>query len=351
MLALAKAAPGAGRLALLERDVPAPDDHDVVIEVRACGICGSDLHLQRSELAFVEAAFPLWLGHEYAGRVLALGRGVTTVRVGDAVTAEPSVGCGRCPECQAGHPNVCRQRRFEAGGFAPRVMVPESRVHRVPDGVSFLAGALMEPLACAVHGVLEVGCVRAGDTVVVVGPGPIGLVTALVAQAQGADVVLVGRASSRPRLDLARSLGIRHVVSTPDDAHVRVLDLSGGQGADTTFGCAGGGGALRLGSSLLRRRGRYVEMGLGEARDEVDITDVVTRELTLSGAVSHRPASWRRALDLVRRTRVPASTLEGIVTASYPIERWPEAFAAAASRRHGKVVIVPTNEPASGDRV
>jgi L-iditol 2-dehydrogenase len=340
--ALAKVAPGPGNLVTMERELPPADGHDVVIDVAACGVCGSDLHLQRATLGFVESAFPLWLGHEYAGTVAAVGELVDTVSVGDAVTAEPSVGCGRCRACQEGHPNVCPARRFDGGGFAPKLRVPDHRVHRLPDGMSVLAGALAEPLACAVHAVIEVGGVSAGDVVGVIGPGPIGLLTSLVARAQGASVLLVGRASSAARIELARSLGIEHVIRIPaTDARSAISDLTDGHGADRVFGCAGGGEALGLGLDMLRRRGTYVELGIGTPADGVDMERVVTHELRLKGAVSHTPSTWRRALELVRQDLVAAETLERLVTARYPLDRWEDAFAAAAGKREGKVVIEP----------
>jgi len=327
---------------LLERDLPPTDVHDVVIDVAACGVCGSDLHLQHSTLGFVESVLPLWLGHEYAGTVAAVGELVNTVSVGDIVTAEPSVACGRCRTCQEGHPNVCPERRFDGGGFAPQVTVSENRVHRLPEGMPVLAGALAEPLACAVHAVIEVGDVSAGDVVAVIGPGPIGILTSLVARAQGTTVILVGRESSAGRLELARALGLERVVGTPlTDVGSVISNLTDGRGADRVFGCAGGGEALGLGLDILRRRGTYVELGIGTKADLIDMQRVVTHELELKGALSHTPSTWRLALELVRQELVPAWTLVRLVTASFPLDRWEDAFAAAAGKREGKVVIEP----------
>jgi L-iditol 2-dehydrogenase len=349
VLALAKTAAGPGRFALVERPLPALGPHEVAIDVAACGICGSDLHMLHGSLPAVEATLPVWLGHEYAGRVGVIGDGVEGLRVGDLVTAEPSAGCGHCARCRAGRPNLCPGRRYDGGGFAASVVVPAARVHRLPDGVGAVVGALFEPLACAAHGVIEVAQVQAGETVVVIGPGPIGALAALVARARGAWTLALGRASSEGRLDFLRAHGMVDAVAMGyDDARRELEQRTDGGRASVVIGCAGGGDAIRLGLELLARGGRYVELGLGGVADGIDVSTLVQSELRVMGSVSHTPASWRTALELVRDGRVPLSALEPMITLEEPLERWREAFEAAASKRHMKVVLVPGPHAAEG---
>jgi L-iditol 2-dehydrogenase len=342
MLALAKVGPGADRLALLERARPSPAPHEVVIEVAVAGVCGSDLHLQRGTLTLVERRYPLWLGHEYAGTVVAAGRDVDHAWLGTRVTAEPSAGCGCCADCTDGHANLCRARRFDGGGFAARVAVPVSRVHALPEEVPFEVGALCEPLACVVHGLVEVARISPGDVCVVIGPGPVGLLTALVAQAHGARTVVVGRATSRARLHLARSLGLSGVIELrSEDPHEHVRTLTRGRGADLVVGCAGGAGALALGLELIRARGAYLELALGSPPALVDPDAIAGREVRLTGSIGHTPAAWRRVLAMLGAGVLPVAPLARLATADFPLHDWARAFAAAADRTEGKVLIRP----------
>jgi L-iditol 2-dehydrogenase len=341
VLALAKVRAGPDAFELVERDEPEPGQGEVVLAVAAAGICGSDLHLLHGTLPLVEHAYPLWLGHEYAGTVAAVGPGVDTDLVGARVTAEPSAGCGRCTLCRGGRPNLCRERRFEAGGFASTLRVAADRLHRLPDHVPLTVGALVEPLACVHHGLGDLARLQPGERCVVIGPGPIGILAALLAEALGASALLVGRSTSRARLELARRLGLRHVAEAGrDDLHALVADLTDGDGADLVVG-AGGAGVLPAALDLLARGGRYVELALGSGATTVDLDRFTLREQQLLGSLGHTPASWRAVIDLLERRRLDPERLEGLVTKRYPLRAWRDAFAAAAGRGEGKVVLEP----------
>ena len=343
MRALAKVAPGADRLELLERPTPSPAHGEVLIQVAAAGVCGSDIHLQRGTLPLVEKEYPVWMGHEYAGTVVAVGQGADPVWIGRRVTAEPSAGCGTCELCTSGHANLCPVRRFDAGGFAAHVTVPVERLHRLADDVPFEVGALAEPLACAVHGLIEVAHLDPGDVCVVIGPGPLGLLTALVAEAHGAVTVVVGRETSRLRLDLARSLDLATIEIGRSDPLAQLERITGAQGADLVVGCAGGSGALATALAVVRPRGTYLELALGSAPALVHPDIIALRELRLMGSVGHTPTAWRRVMRMLGSGAVPVSKLAGLVTASYPLSEWSTAFAAAAGRGEGKVLLRPSS--------
>ena len=212
-----------------EVEIPEPGSQEVLIEVRACGICGTDVHIFHGEYM---GSYPIVPGHEFAGVVKAVGADVSRVSVGDRVAVEPNIACDRCFACLHNRQNFCHN--WEAvgvtrpGGMAEYVVAPEKTVFNLDD-LSFEVGAFMEPLSCVVHGV-ERADVRLADRVAIVGAGPIGLLLLQVIQRQGAASITV--AERQPaRLDLARSFGVDRVVPSADalgqDAYDVVVDATG----------------------------------------------------------------------------------------------------------------------------
>jgi L-iditol 2-dehydrogenase len=265
MQAVMKTARGEGNVALREVPAPQPGPGQVLLGVRAAGICGTDLHIYHDEFPTQP---PVVLGHELAGEVIATGDGVTGVAPGDRVTTETYFHlCGSCRFCRGGQPNLCPERRSIGsgvnGGFAPYVVVPERNLHRLPKGLTFQEAALTEPLACVVHGALELPKVTAGDVAVVAGPGAIGLLTLQVARAAGATVVVLGTAADHRRLELAGELGAARVVDVAAEDPVPIVrDLTGGWGADIVFECSGAGPAALSLLDHARRGGQYAQIGL-----------------------------------------------------------------------------------------
>ncbi len=175
---------------LREVPEPRPGPGQVKVEVRAAGVCGSDLHIYHDDIK-INIVPPVVMGHEFAGVIVEAGPGVTTCRVGDRVTCETTAeSCGACLQCRTGHYNMCETRKVLGyavdGCFAPYCVVNERQVHRLPANVDFLAGALTEPLACCVHGLLEMTGLSPNDRVLIAGPGPIGLFSLQLAKAAGA---------------------------------------------------------------------------------------------------------------------------------------------------------------------
>lgn len=346
MRALAKTRPTRAALEAIERDVPTIGREDVLVRVVACGICGSDLAIHEAEGAPFGTSFPQWLGHEYAGVVEAVGSQVASLAPGDRVTAEPSSSCGACAACRAGATNVCAHRTFHGGGFADYVAAAHDRVHPLPDGLPWTIAALCEPLACAAHAVHEVAGVRPGEACAVVGAGPVGLCVALTARAAGAQPVVVARPGrAEARVELARAMGLDAIVAR-DAAEARALlaDRGHGDGADVTFGCAGGDAAVALGLGVTTARGRYVEVALTHAPVNVDLDDVVTRELRVGGAVSHIRSSWTTVLEALEARALSWSALADLVTDVLPLEAWRQGFDLALQRDRGKVLLSPWTE-------
>lgn len=324
MQALVKYAPGPGNVEL--RDVPEPalTPGGVMIDVAAVGICGTDRMAIEGDEHFPT---PRILGHEVSGVVSEIGREAEAdgLAVGDHVALETDAYvCGVCHYCVQGENNRCPHRlaigTTTDGGMAERIAIRAPSVHKLPAGVSLAAGALVEPLAIAVHGVIEQGPPVAGEVVVVTGPGAVGLLTAQVARAVGATVVLVGRERHEDRLALARSLGIRHAVDgDSSDVPALVHELSEGVGGRVLYECSGGTGIVEDSLDLLRKGARIVLVAFFRTPPELDVDVLINRELELVGSRGKRSSDYRRALRLLADEQV---ALEPLITARLPLGDW-----------------------------
>jgi L-iditol 2-dehydrogenase len=341
--ALVKYGPGSGNVEVREVPVPEPGPGQVRIRVEAAGICGSDLHIYHGNIKF-EVRPPVIMGHEFAGRIDRLGPGVEGLEPGMAVVSETAAYiCGVCEQCRHGSYNLCPERLIIGyvydGCFARYVCVDAERVHRLPPQVSTLAGALCEPLAVVVHAVLEQGRVQAAETVAVTGPGAIGLLTAQVAAAAGATVVLCGTGADASRLALARELGIEHALNVEsDDVQGTLAELTGGRGADVFFECAGAQPAAQMGLSLVKRGGRYVQVGLFGKPVSVDLELLAYKEIQATGAISSHRESWEKMLYLLGTGRVRT---EPLISHRFALQDWREAFRVFEAREGVKLVFVP----------
>jgi L-iditol 2-dehydrogenase len=342
MKAVMKVARGVGHVELRDIPEPEPQPGQVKIAVRAAGICGTDLHIYKDEFRSFP---PVVLGHEVAGEVVAVGDGVTSAVPGQRVTTETYFStCGVCAYCRTGHNNLCLNRRSIGsavnGGFTNYVIVPARNVHSLPESVDFRAGALTEPLACVVHGVLTTPTVSPGDVAVIAGPGAIGLLTLQVVKAAGARAVVLGTRVDAHRLELARSLGADYVLDVETaDAEALIRDITAeGLGADVVYECSGAGPAAAQLLTLARRRGRYVQIGLFGKPVAWDLDQVCFRELTVTGSNASVPSAWDRALALLASGQVDTRPL---ISNVYPVTEWESAFAAFEARQGVKMVLEP----------
>src|SRR5439155_18454757 len=306
-----------GDLRVEDRAVPEPGPREVLVEIAAVGVCGSDIHYYehgRIGAHVVEA--PMILGHESAGRVAAVGSGVTKHRVGDRVTLEPGVPCGRCRECRAGRYNLCRDVRFFAtppidGAFANYVTIHEDFAFALPDSVSDDAGALMEPLSVGVWACQKAN-VGAGDRVLVTGAGPIGLLAAQCARAFGATEITVTDVNDR-RLAVAERTCATRTINVAGES----LDDSGLE-VDALLECSGHPASLKTGIAALRPAGTAVLVGMGpEEEGVVPLSLIQTRELWLTGTFRYAN-TYPTAIALAANGRVD---LEAIITGHYALDQ------------------------------
>ncbi len=324
---------------------PAPAPGKVVVRVRASSICGSDLSGYRG--VNPRDAIPTILGHEIAGEIVAIGDGVPASRLGARVCVEPNVCCGRCPQCLAGLPNICPTYKVLGqdlevpGGLAEFVAVNADQVHDLPDNVTAAEGALVQPLAISYHGVVDRAGVREGERVLVLGAGPIGLGALMLCRERGARVIVADVVDDR--LQLAERLGANVALrSDARDFRDRVMEATGGRGADVTFEAVGGGQQETLAAAVDATgiRGRIVILGsFDKPPVPVPAYRFKNLEMTLLGSHGH-PAAFAPTLALVAKGALPVREL---ITHTLPLSAADHAMQLLDSRRDGvmKVILEP----------
>ncbi len=308
-----------------DRDPRAPAAGEVQLDVAYVGICGTDLHIKHGAMD-ARVTMPAIIGHEMSATVAAVGDGVTDWAPGDRVTVMPLDWCGQCPACRAGHGHVCQNLVFvgidAAGAMQQSWTVPERLLVPLSPDLPLDHAALTEPVAVAVHDVRR-AALRRGERALVVGGGPIGLLIAAVAAADGADVLV-----SEPnafRRAVAEGLGLRTLDPAADDVIAAVEAWTGGAGADVAFEVSGSAAGLAAATHAVRVRGRLVVVAIHSRPVPVDLFRVFWRELELLGARVYERADFERAVALLTAGAIPA---EQLISAVEPLERTQAAFAA-----------------------
>jgi L-iditol 2-dehydrogenase len=323
MRALRKLRPDAIELSVTEVETPEPGPGEARLTVIGAGLCATDLHILHGSYS---SRPPVTLGHEIAGIVDAVGEGVGHEWIGSRVAPETAVSCGTCEWCRTGKPMLCADRLSLGsgvdGGFATHVVVPARNLHRLPDSVSERAAAVAEPLACVCNALTNSSVVTPGDRVIVIGPGTVGILAAQVATAAGGQVTLVGTNVDAPRLEVAAGLGIdARSLDDPASRHSLEAEASARQ-IHVVVECAGVETAVAWGLTLVRPRGRYVQLGLLTGNISVPFGEIVLREIAVTSGFGSSPASWHRAMALLAAALVSTDPL---VTRVLPLGAWREA--------------------------
>jgi len=333
-----------GDLVVTEAKRPAmayPDE--AFVQVKAVGICGSEVHAYRGTHPFRKA--PAVLGHEVAGIVAEVGPSVTEFAPGDRVFVDPQRTCGSCAYCQAGQINLCPQKAVLGtpewpGAFGEYIVAPSKALFHLPDHLSFVQGALVEPLTVAVH-VARRAQVRAGEGIAVLGAGSIGCLLIGVCRALGAGPMVAVDIRPHP-LEVARTrLGATHTVLLPqDDLEACVESATGGKGLDAVFCTADEPDLAMRGSELLRRRGRLLIVALmTQAPIMLEAYRVLSQELQVIGSTMSVHDDVRYAIELAASGAVDVSA---IATHVLPIEEAPHAMELAATKGEGAIKVVLT---------
>jgi L-iditol 2-dehydrogenase len=344
MKALRKLRRGPGSVELVDVDPPRPGKGEVIVRVQYSGICGTDIHILHD--LYSKAIPPVTLGHEFSGIVSELGNDVHGWKEGDRVTVESAAEfCRECEFCRSGQTQRCEKRQAFGSGidgaFASFVVTRQDGIHRLPDHVSFQEGALCEPLACAIHAVMERSSVEPGKTALVTGPGPIGLLVFQVAKAVGARVLISGTQRDEERLKLAKHMGVDHCVQIDQqDLNSLIQELTGGMGVDVSFECSGASGAVRDCLQGVRKGGEIVQVGLFGGSIELNYDDVTFKEVQVKGSFTHNRRTWEKAIDLLRDRKVD---LNSLISREFPLDQWEEAFRLFERGEGLKYLLYPTD--------
>lgn len=327
--------------------VPSLKPGEALVRVGACGICGTDLKIVAGVYRGVwPPALPFIQGHEWAGTVAALGEGVTGLQVGDRVAAENHHGCGTCPNCRRGRYNLCEAARSPGqayklyghsaqGAFAEYAARPAALLHKLPEAVSFEEGTIVNQGALGLHAIRRCR-IEPGDTVAVIGPGLVGLITVQLAKAVGATrVILIGRG---PRLALARELGADDTVDISSaDAVESVRTLTRGRGADCAFECAGAPEAVIAAIHCVKPGGRVALVGLTGNREVTFNTDRITLDEIDVYGVRSSPNAYPELISLIAAGKV---SVRKLISRLYPLEQINAAFEAFRKREGGAIRMV-----------
>ncbi len=335
-------------------DVPYPELRPgwVILKIRAVGICGSDIHTYHSTWKpftddWARGGFRKHiLGHEFSGEVAEVGEGVEDFVKGDRVVATTMINCGQCEYCKQGIP-WCINRERTDGAMAEYLAMPAKSLFRIPDWVSYEAAVLCEPLTVALYAVLDISSLAPGQFTTVLGPGPIGLATVIAAKLlTPRTIVATGTGVDvSPRLETARKVGADVVVNVDEEDPVKkVLDLTGGIGADVVYEAAGVP-LLRQGLAMLRYGGEYVAIGHpGSLRpepiafDSGDYYRFQSRRQKILAVYIEEARNWKTVMDLLWAKKID---LQPLVSHVLPLTDAVRGFEIAASRKSLKVVLVP----------
>ncbi len=313
---------------------PVPQPGELVIRVGRCGICGSDLHMTEDP-AYGKAAGDV-LGHEFAGEVVALGRGTQGLAVGDLVSVIPLRSCGACASCRAGEVAWCDQFGLQGGGYAEYAVTRPNQCIALPRSASLADGAIVEPLAVALHGVNMAG-LRPGDSVLVLGAGPIGLAVAFWARRLGAARVVV-QDLARHQEERALAMGASGFVVDPVDP-VGAAERGLGGKADIVFECVGVPGLIAQAVAQVRNRGTILLLGLCSQPDTFNSFAMLSKEVRLITSAFFTRGEYEAALDALDAGACEPRLL---VTGTIALDDTPARFEALRRRAHDcKVLIAP----------
>ena len=342
---------------MVVEDVPTPSiqDGELLVKVKVCAIYGGDLRTFHHGHAAIKP--PIILGHEFAGEIVAVGTGVERYAVGDRVIVAPGIGCGHCSYCLSGNQHLCYHRLTLGhqyhGGFAefvriPAIAVQAGNVNLIPDSVDYLSATLAEPLACVING-QEAMQIQLGDTVAVIGTGPIGIMHAELARSRGAGkVFLINR--SQPRLDRARPLGYdAYISSQKDDAVQRVLELTDGMGANVVIVTAGSEAAMQMGLAMTGKMGKVCFFaGLPKDKPQVtiDANFLHYRQITIYGTFSSAPRHNALAIEMIRSGKL---NVDYLLTHAVSLQHINEGLQLVEKQAGMRIVVVPHWEEAADD--
>lgn len=332
------------------RDMPVPSltDDDVLLRVKAAGVCGSDIEMWRNHFTY-HVNTPVIQGHEFCGVIERVGANVQAWKPGDRVVSETSAFvCGKCRFCRSGDYNMCPSRLGYGygtnGAFTRYVRVRQQILHRMPEGLGFEEAAITEPACVAYNALVVRSRIRPGDVVVIIGPGPIGINCLQVAHAAGAArLFMIGTPADEKRFRVAAQVCPSAVMlrGTAEESSAAVMDATSGLGADVVVDAAGNSETLRLSLALVRRLGLITKIGWGPAPVGFSLDLLLTKAVTLQGTYGHARQAWE---NVIRLLDAGILNLKPLVSHVLPIERWREGYELVESRQAVKVILKPEGD-------
>ncbi|CAB1249989.1 zinc-binding dehydrogenase [Clostridium sp. MT-14] len=325
--------------------IPQITPDQVLVRIKASGICGTDhslYHWSEAIASSYDLSFPAIFGHEFSGVIAEVGSQVEGIKVGERVTVNPIIYCGKCSYCAEGNIEVCDNRPFLGtdydGGFAQYVAVRAVNIIKLPDTVSFKSGALMEPLCVAIHAVDRVKP-EFGDSVVVMGPGAIGLLMLLVLKNMGVGKVIVaGTSADKERLEMAKTLGADYILNTQDEGAVKkVKDLTGSKGADVIFDATGHNSAIQMAVQMITKRGRIGVTGLPPRPSELMMTQIAMNEISIIGNRAYERKNWLQACKMIDQ----GLNIEAIGTHTMPLKDFEKGIDLIDQKKGLRIILQP----------
>jgi D-arabinitol dehydrogenase (NADP+) len=312
--------------------------HDeVLVAVKAAGVCGTDVHIYEGDFI---GTYPIIPGHEFSGEVVDVGKDVENIKSGDKVAIEPGVFCHKCSFCRENRQNFCENFLaygvFFNGGFAELAAVKEENVHKI-DGLSYIEGAMVEPIGCGIHGIKQVG-IDIGDHVLIFGSGPIGLILMQLCKS-ASTITMVDKIASK--LDIAKKLGATHTLLA-DDNLPSVLKNMRPQGFQVVIDATGSPAVVQNMFSYVRNRGRLLFFGVCPQNGKIEISpyDVYKRELKIFGTFALLYTALP-AIDMIREKKVNA---EALISHHLPLDEFPTALNMMMERSGSMKIIIEPNK-------
>jgi threonine dehydrogenase-like Zn-dependent dehydrogenase len=347
MNALLKTAPKPGAMEYVENfPIPQIADDEVLMEIKAVGICGTDHSLHKWNEAIANSyklTWPSVFGHEFSGVLAEVGsKAPADLKVGDRVTANPVKYCNTCSYCDEGLTNICDNRPFYGtdlpGAFAKYMKIRASNVIKMPDAVSFVQGALIEPLCVALNAVDRLNP-QMGETAVVIGPGAIGLLmVAVLKQARGIDKVIVtGLDADAGRLKVAEQLGAITINASKCDVMEKVKELTGGKGPEMVFDAAGHFSVSEQAVDMVAKNGRIGITGLPAKGSTIPMTKVSLREITIIGNRAYERKNFRQALNLL----AGGFNIDAVASHVMPLSDWHKGMELLDKSEGLRIILEP----------
>jgi len=345
MGAFMKVKPEPGGVIFQEWSIPQIGPEDVLIKVKAAGLCGTDIHIydwSENIIREYQPKLPLIMGHEFAGIVIEVGSYVKELKVGDRVTAMPILYCGKCYFCKDGKQNICNHRPLLGlgthGAFAEYVVVRSTNVFQLNDYISFELGALSELVCVGLHAIDKVKLIG-GDIVAIVGAGPLGVMMTILAKHFGAShVFTTGLEVDHGRLEIVKKIGAIPINIDREDPKSSIFEMTNGIGVDVVFETAGTSGGVKQCLEVVRKGGKIGILGQGHEVTEVQTATLSFREVELIGIRAYTPKNWQKVSSaLIKAGR----DLNEMITHRLPLYRAEDGIQYMKSREGLKIILFP----------